>query len=302
MQIRCISSGVARGWQQLNTIRHVYYRGSLSFCNYSCRYCPFSKNRGGGRQLARDEKELSRFVEEIGRERFCGTVQIVPYGEALIHKYYWKGLAELSALSGIQAAGVQSNFSFPVEEMLRLYERAGGYMDKLRLWGTFHPEMTTVEEFLGQCRKLVDAGIRFCVGAVGVPEHLERLRKLRAGLDGTIYMWINKMDGMGRKYTDRELQAFLDLDANFGLELRHFPANVSACAQSALILGNGDVFPCVLCREKMGNLYEDSLAGLQQKTCVRSVCDCFLSYGGRSDLAELDCFGPHAQFRIVPMD
>lgn len=285
----------------MNTIQHVYYRGSLSFCNYRCQYCPFSKNGGGGRQLARDEKELFRFIEEIGRERFCGTVQIAPYGEALIHEYYWKGLAELSALPGIQAAGAQSNFSFPVGEMLSRYEQAGGRVDKLRLWGTFHPEMTTVLEFLEQCRELGDAGILFCVGAVGVPEHLELLRELRAGLGGTVYMWINKMDGMKRKYTDSELRAFFELDANFGLELRNFPANASACSQSVLVLGNGDVFPCVLCRGKMGNLYEDSLAGLPQKTCTRNVCDCFLSYGSRSDIGELACFGPHTQFRIVPM-
>ena len=50
-----------------------------------------------------------------------GAVQIVPYGEALIHPYYWEGLAALSRSPVIDAVGAQSNFSFPTEEMLSVY-------------------------------------------------------------------------------------------------------------------------------------------------------------------------------------
>lgn len=279
-------------------MRQIYYRGSLDFCNYDCSYCPFSKRGEDRRLLERDREQLVRFTETMGREDFAGAVQIVPYGEALIHEYYWQAMAELSKLPGIQVVGAQSNFSFPVEEMLRVYQECGGCMGKLRLWGTFHPEMTTVNEFLRQCEKIGEAGVLFCAGAVGVPGNLDLLRQLREGLDQSVYFWTNKMDGLGRRYTQDEIGAFLELDRYFGLELRHFPADADACAESALVQGNGDIRPCVSCHSKMGNLYTDGLSRLPGKTCTREICECFLSYGGRSDISELLDFAPCAAFRI----
>lgn len=286
----------------MTRISHIYYRGSLNFCNYACSYCPFSKKKGGVRQIERDREQLFRFVRTIRREAgrgFAGTVQIVPYGEALIHEYYWRGMAELSRIPHIRAVGAQSNFSFPVEDMLRQYEYFGGDRKKLRLWGTFHPEMTTVPVFLEQCRQLLEADTAFCVGGVAVPEHAESLRKLRAELGSSVYMWLNKMDGLSRAYTDKERTAFLDIDKYFELELRHIPANASACGGSALIVGNGDIYPCVLCHKKLGNIYEDGLPQAISPSCTRTLCDCFLAYGSRSDIEELEDFGTDPVFRIV---
>lgn len=249
-----------------------------------------------------DREDLFRFVDFIGQETFHGAVQIVPYGEALIHEYYWEGLAKLSSYSAVQAVGAQSNFSFPVERMLSVYEESGGNKEKLRLWGTFHPEMTTQEQFLMQCSSLQKAQILFCVGAVGVPKNLELLRQLRAGLNQSVYFWINKMDGLGRGYTEEEMKAFLELDKYFSLELRHFKADKAACAESVFIQGDGKIRPCNLCTGEMGNLYRDGLDGLTQKICTRKVCDCFLSYGSRTDVEELCFFKPYPAFRIPAGD
>lgn len=279
-------------------MKHIFYRGSLDFCNYDCSYCPFSKNRESRRQRDRDRQQLSRFIRKIAEEAFQGAVQIVPYGEALTHVYYWQGMAELSALSGIQAVGAQSNFSFPVTDRLEQFREYGGKMEKLRLWGTFHPEMTSVEAFLRQCDRLREAGVSFCVGAVGVPGRLELLRELRSRLDRSVYFWINKMDGLGRPYTPQERQEWSALDPFFSLELRHIPANASACGDAVLVQGDGTVRPCIHCHTKMGNLYTDGLSGLSQKICTRKVCECYLCYGNRGDLQELQAFLPYAGFRI----
>lgn len=279
-------------------MRQIYYRGSLAFCNYDCSYCPFSKNRESGRQRERDRQQLFRFVRKMAQEEFHGAVEIVPYGEALIHTYYWQGMAELGALPDIQAVGAQSNFSFPVRQMLDWYQECGGNLEKLRLWGTFHPEMTSVEAFLRQCHQLQEAGVSFCVGAVGVPGHLESLRTLRSGLDRSVYFWINKMDGLGRPYTAEEKQAWLELDPFFSLEMRHIPADASACEDSVLVQGDGTVRPCINCHAKMGNLYADGLSGLTHKICTRKVCECYLCYGNRNDLQEIQVFSPFAAFRI----
>ena len=250
----------------------------------------------------RDREELFHFINFIGQDTFHGAIQIVPYGEALIHEYYWEGLAKLSGYSNVQAVGAQSNFSFSVERMLSVYEASGGNKEKLRLWGTFHPEMTTLEQFLGQCSSLQKEQILFCVGAVGVPENLDLLRRLRAGLNQSVYFWINKMDGLGRRYTEEEVQEFLELDKYFALELRHFKADKAACAESVFVQGDGRIRPCNLCSSEMGNLYQDGLDGLPQKICTKKVCDCFLSYGSRMDLEELQAFEPYPAFRIPVVD
>lgn len=279
-------------------MKHIYYRGSLAFCNYDCSYCPFSKNRESGRQKERDRQQLFRFVRKMAQEAFQGTVQIVPYGEALIHTYYWQGMAELSTMPGIQAVGAQSNFSFPVRDMFDWFRECGGNLEKLRLWGTFHPEMTSVDAFLRQCGRLREAGVSFCVGAVGVPGHLELLRELRSRLDGSVYFWINKMDGLGRPYTAEERQAWSELDPLFPLELRHIPVDASACEDAVMVRGDGTVWPCINCHAKMGNLYTDGLSGLAQRICTRRVCGCYLCYGNRRDIQELQIFSPYTAFRI----
>lgn len=279
-------------------MRQIYYRGSIKFCNYSCAYCPFSKTGRSEKQLTRDKEQLQKFIRHMKEISFTGAVQIVPYGEALVHAHYWEGMAALSLMEGVEAVGAQSNFSFPVKKMMDIYRNCGGNTDKLRLWGTFHPDMTSVEEFLQQCRKLSEMGVSFCVGAVGVPEHLPLLSKLRNNLDPSVYMWINKMDGLGRSYSKEEKMAFLQIDEYFDLELRLFPANVNACQNSVFVEGDGSMHGCSLCHFSTGNLYTDGLYPGKKQACKRRNCDCFLAYGSRNDIPELFFFQPYPAFRI----
>ena len=153
----------------------VLYRGSLKSCNYQCSYCPFSKHRGSAREYDRDREQWFRFVESLvgdgpsALERSVGAVMVVPYGEALIHDWYWQGLGRLTAGARLDCAGAQTNLSFSVSRSLDLYRQAGGQAEKLRLWATFHPEMTDVQTFAEQCRKICQAGVSICAGAGGVP-------------------------------------------------------------------------------------------------------------------------------------
>ncbi len=106
------------------------------------------------------------------------------------------------------------------------------------------------------------------------------------------------MDGLGRPYTAGERQAWSELDPLFPLELRHIPVDASACGDAVLVQGDGIVRPCINCHTKMGNLYTDGLAGLAPKICTRGVCGCYLCYGNRSDIQELQMFSPYTAFRI----
>lgn len=282
----------------MRNTNQIYYRGSLKFCNYSCSYCPFSKNKYSERQIEKDRKEFFRFVEKLEQDEFHGAVQIVPYGEALVHEYYWEGLARLSRCAHIAAVGAQSNFRFPLEHMLRVFEKCGGQRGKLRLWGTFHPEMISVNAFLEQCRHIQKEHILFCVGAVGVPEQLELIQALRKELDERSYLWINKMDGLARPYTKEERQAFLELDEYFELELRHHRSGAEQCTGAVMVKGDGSIFPCNLCHTSMGNLYVDGLERVNQRKCSKKECNCYISYCNRDDMPELVFFRPYPAFRI----
>lgn len=280
----------------------LQYRGSLMSCNYRCDYCPFSKYPKSERRLEKDRQELLRFVSFLeAQSDFNGTIQIVPYGEALLYDFYWEGLARLSRCRGIEAVGAQSNFSFSVDEMLSSYREQGGIVEKLRLWGTFHPQMTTLSQFLNQCEQLQKKQILFSVGAVGNPQNLSIIRQLRSELPPQIYLWINRMDGLNRPYTPEEYQAFLSIDPYFSLECGHYPADIAQCQSSFFVDHNGDLFGCNLSKKRIGNLYEDpSLLSLpkKQSDCTRSECSCFLAYNQREEIKNMAAFGAYPSFRI----
>lgn len=278
--------------------RQWYYRGVLKSCNYSCSYCPFSKKKGSIQEQQKDKTAFFRFINRLEEmPQAEGAVQVVPYGEALIHPYYWEGLAQLSRNPKLDLVGAQSNFSFPVEKMLSVYCRNGGDISKLRLWGTFHPEMTNVEQFVAQCALLSAKNITYCVGAVGVPTQFAAIHLLREALPPSVYLWINKMDGMKRAYTSTEIANFLKIDPYFEMELRHHRADAKYCADNRFVESDGVMHRCNLSRQDIGNLYDEAITS-HSLICNRKECSCYLAYCNQMKELELLCFMPYPAFRI----
>lgn len=277
----------------------LLYRGSLRSCNYHCSYCPFSKHRRSGRELQKDREQWEHFVQTL-EQRFGAfsesTLMVVPYGEALIHPWYWEGLARASVLPGIRAAGAQTNLSFPIEESLGRFRQAGGRLDRLRLWGTFHPEMVPAKVFAGACRQLLKAGVRMCAGAVGVPGNLEYIEELRRELPEEIYLWINRMDGLRRPYTPEEAEAFTKIDPYFPRELSLLPADAKQCGNRLFVEGSGKLRLCNISRT-LERLPENN-ENICSDFCGRKNCSCYLAYGGRRDFMNELLFGPYPVFRI----
>lgn len=270
--------------------KQIFYRGYLTSCNYACSYCPFSKRKMTKAQREKDEKALWKFVEDQKQEKEKHAVQIVPYGEALIHEYYWSALAGLSQISTQEYIGCQTNLSFSVERMLKVYEEHQGRKEKLRLWCTFHPSMTTVEAFVEQCRKLEEADISFCVGVVGNPEEIPTLFQLRKRLSDSIYVWVNKMEGRKKKYTAEEVEAFQSIDPYFFLQMEHRKADLKKCRKSVFYEADGSRYFC--------NLHAAARGTSGAEGCGRSECNCYLAYSNRKDMEELLFFEPYPAFRI----
>lgn len=284
--------------------RMILYRGSLKSCNYRCSYCPFSKHRISGRELEKDQEQWLSFAGTFGeRAEALGirALMVVPYGEALIHPWYWEGLAHISALPGMDAVGAQTNLSFPAGESLARFTEAGGMPEKLRLWATFHPEMASLEEFVESCVQLKERGVLLSAGAVGVPNNVELLRRLRRELPEEIYLWINEMDGLGRPYTREEKEAFLGIDPYFARELIPVPADADRCRGRLFVEGDGRLHTCNISRT-LGVDWETfcdrHLALFPAPQCGRKRCSCYLAYGGREDFVNRMLFGPYPLFRI----
>lgn len=289
----------------------ILYRGTLKSCNYHCSYCPFARRPMGKRELEQDQVLWEQFVRTHAPAR---AVMVVPYGEALIHPWYWKGLGMLSAQPQTDAVGAQTNLSFPIESSLALYQQAGGDLAKLRLWATFHPEMITAEAFAVACKKLLEAGVTLCTGAVGVPGNLEQIRRLRQALPTEIYLWINRMDGMDRSYTQEEVDAFLDIDPYFLRELVPLPAEPARCRGRLFVEGNRRVRLCNISQAVTGLEFSGKSETFSAKSpmlprrhpslpaqaslCHRKFCSCYLAYGGRDDFMNRILFGPYPLFRI----
>lgn len=238
------------------------------------------------RELDRDRKQWFSFIcrfQEQAERRNIRALMLTPYGEALVHSWYWEGLAQVSALPWVDAAGAQTNLGFQAAEAMRIFAENGGSLSKLRLWATFHPQMTSVQAFAEKCRQLWKAGVQICAGAVGVPEHTGLLQQLRKELPEGIYLWINQMDGLGRPYAGKEIQAFSEIDPYFYRELQPHPADVSQCQGRYFVEGDGRLRLCNIS---------------SADACSRKRCSCYLAYGGRDNLENQMLFGPWPLFRI----
>ncbi len=303
----------------------ILYRGSLKSCNYKCSYCPFSKHRISERELEKDKKQWFHFVESVvhtvqentilGKRaeehdfrKTLGGIMVAPYGEALIHSWYWEGLARLSALDRIDAVGIQTNLSFSEQQNLAVFLHKKGKPEKLRLWATFHPEMVSIKEFAEKCKRLKNMGISLCAGAVGNPEMTKQLLALRNILPDDIYLWINKMDGLKREYTQEEQEKFLEIDPYFWRELEVIPAEDKWCRERLFVEADGSMRICNISRKTGINWYDfngSSREWLSQKEqnhdaeqCGQKICSCYLAYGGRNDFVSQVLFGPYPVFRI----
>lgn len=280
--------------------RTIIYRGNLKSCNYSCSYCPFAKHRALAIEMERDRFNFEKFcdsVEKRAKSFSIGAVFVTPYGEVSMHRWYWEGLSRLAALPEIDRVGIQTNLSFSVDERMCIFD-SFRKREKLCIWASFHPEMTTVEEFVVKCHSLIRDHVKVCAGAVGVPENMQLLRELREKLSPDIYLWINKMDGLKRNYCSEEVEAFARIDPFFEYELKNPEAAVHMCADRCFVEADGKVHTCNISRVKDTDWYHGSAEEIFEPVCSRKRCTCYLAYSGKSDFALKDIFGDYPVFRI----
>ena len=263
----------------------ILYRGPLASCNYGCEYCPFAKRKDDRVALDRDRTAWRRFVAWVAARPADDQlgVLVTPWGEALIRRWYQEGLAELSHLPQITRAAVQTNLSGSLDWIARANP------ERLALWCTYHPEWTTEAEFLAQCRRLDDAGVRYSVGVVGQREYHAAACSIRAALPSDVYVWINAVKVLA--YTPDELAAWQAIDPLFALNAQRWPSLGKSCGageRAITVDGDGTMRRCHFIAEPIGNLYAaDWDRALAPRACTQVDCHCHIGYV-HLDYLELD--------------
>lgn len=257
----------------------LYFRGSLSSCNYDCPYCPFGKTKDSAETLAKDRKQLERFVSWVRDQEESGhrlSIFFNPYGEALIHRWYRDAMAELSHMAHVDKVAIQTNLS------ARLDFAAGLNPAKAAFWATYHPGQVSEERFLAQCMHVREAGVPFSVGSVGLRSAIPAIASLRTALPDDVYLWVNAYKDQPNYYADEDIRALQEVDPYFGINAADYESLGKECHAGSSVFyvqGAGLVKRCYKDRGIIGNLYRDGLEGLSSKrACRMNVCDCYIGY------------------------
>lgn len=275
----------------------VYYRGSLSSCNYACGYCPFAKTANTRSELAQDRREVERFVAWVeGQPSSSMSILFTPWGEALGHRYYRRALVALSCFPQVRRVGIQTNLSAPLGDL------AAACSATLALWATYHPGQVSRTRFVSRCQSLRQLGVRFSVGTVGMRENLDEIEALRAALWPDVYLWVNAYKRDPDYYHPAELARLRAVDPYFDLNNRRHPSrglNCRAGHRHFTVDGRGDVRRCHFVGQVIGNLYDGSLkSALRPRPCPMESCGCYIGYIHLSSFSADQIYGEDRLSRI----
>ncbi|WP_438350774.1 STM4011 family radical SAM protein [Paenibacillus sp. FA6] len=257
----------------------IYFRGSLSSCNYDCPYCPFSKNTDSQETLAKDRLQVQTFVDWVRNQVDSGhqlSVFFNPYGEGLTHRWYREALVELSHMPHVLKVAIQTNLSVKLDWTRDLNPVTAAF------WATYHPGQTKEERFILQCGKLYTQKIPFSVGCVGVKRAFDSISSIRKALPKDVYMWVNAYKDRPNYYSDEEIAFLTQMDPHFVLNAKDYDSMGMPCraGQSVFyVQGDGRVKRCYKDRQVIGNLYRDGLEEIsKERPCRMKQCDCYIGY------------------------
>ncbi|WP_194818035.1 STM4011 family radical SAM protein [Nocardia sp. XZ_19_385] len=273
----------------------ILYRGPLASCDYDCPYCPFAKRRDSRDQLRADRAALERFSKWVADQRGDRlSILFTPWGEGLVRSWYRRTLVEFSQLPHVRRVAIQTNLSCRTDWLTEADP------ETLALWCTYHPDQTPYDRFVDKCAELAHKGIRFSVGVVGFPEHLDTARRLRADLPEHVYLWVNAPEG--HQLSDADAAAWLELDPLFEYSLHPHRSAGMPCRTGESVIsvdGDGTVRRCHFVRAELGNLYDGSYReALRPRSCPLAVCDCHIGYVHMETLPLYDVFAGGVLERI----
>jgi MoaA/NifB/PqqE/SkfB family radical SAM enzyme len=288
----------------------ILYRGVLSSCNYDCPYCPFAKRKDTRATMAADKQQVERFVSFIQQKASGSHLQGVahfkdiqfklfftPWGEGLIRKHYQQALVDLSNMSHVQKVAIQTNLSCKLGWLQKANK------EKIALWATYHPGQVDRQAFLDQCRQLDTMGVMYSVGVVGFKETIEEIELMRSLLSPARYLWVNALKKQADYYNNSERDRLIAVDPYVPYNMVYHKSMGRACRTGHTVIsvdGDGNIYRCHFIKEKLGNLYENSLSTiLKPRLCTNATCGCHIGYVHMNDLKLYDVYKGRELERIV---
>ncbi|MFC5451891.1 STM4011 family radical SAM protein [Paenibacillus aestuarii] len=278
----------------------LYFRGSLSSCNYDCPYCPFSKNTDSQESLLKDRLQVQTFVDWVEEQEGSGhrlSVFFNPYGEGLTHRWYREALVKLSHMQHVDKVAIQTNLSAKLDWIGDLNPATAAF------WVTYHPGQTEEERFLQQCLKLYGQQILFSVGCVGVKSAFNSMASIRKALPDDVYMWVNAYKDRPDYYSAEDTAFLSRVDPYFGLNAKDYDSMGKPCSTGQSVFyvqGDGRVKRCYKDRQVIGNLYKDGLEEIcRERPCRMRQCDCYIGYIHMEEQQFASIYGERVLERIA---
>ncbi|BFO17784.1 hypothetical protein SHKM778_41720 [Streptomyces sp. KM77-8] len=161
------------------------------------------------------------------------------------------------------------------------------------------PGADPYDRFLAKCRELDRLGVRFSVGVVGLPDHLDAARRLRAVLPERVYLWVNAAEG--HRYDDTEAGVWTALDPLFPYSRRPTTARACPAARGVRHLrrrrGHRPPLP-LRPRRTRQPLRRQLPAGPAPPPVPLTTCDCHIGYVHLETLPLYDVFAGGVLERI----
>ena len=280
----------------MNPTLNILYRGPLASCNYDCKYCPFAKTKNTREELAYDKTCLEKFVDWVGTQQRPIGILFTPWGEALIRKYYQEAIIELSKMNHVKKVAIQTNLSSSLSWLKKTNK------EKTALWTTFHPTEISIKSFVQKCQEVIQNEVTLSVGIVGKLEHFDLAKQLRMQLPDDIYVWVNAFKRISDYYSKTDIEFLNQIDPHFNLNNTIYKSQGKACfaGESSLSIdGEGNIMTCHFIKDKIGNIYEDSLNDiLKPTTCSNESCRCYIGYMNLKELNLQKIYGDRILERI----
>lgn len=264
----------------------LFYRSYIRGCNYSCYYCPFSKEIISKEILKKDKDYLFRFLKHIRDDNKKYNLFFAPRGEILNHDYYRDALAGASHYSNIGEIVIQTNLSSSIE-WIRTAD-----LNKLILWATYHPSQVSKKDFFSQVKILMENKVRFTVGSVGVKRYFKELQEMHEQLQtlgkDKPYFWINAFKDQKNYYSKEDIEFLKSIDPLFEINLRNYISKDVECLSgygSFFIEYNGMIHRCWQDKKRLGNILTTDLDEIKsKKRCTKDSCTCFIGYNQIKEL------------------
>jgi tetratricopeptide (TPR) repeat protein len=270
----------------------VFFTWGMHYeCNYRCSYCyapkpekPLFNEKAQNIALYLGLEEWIRVWDSIYEKYGCCRIRL-DGGEPSIYPSF---IGLVSKISQKHLLQINTNLSFDVGDFIRCVTA-----DRVRIDASFHPEFTSLKDFLGKVLILRENGFKLVVSCVAHPPLLERIKEYKKPFEDLRVPFIThpfsgEFSGKTypKAYEIEEISSIYNLDEASKLVMgwRNGENKITkgkTCRMGQVygrIYPNGDVYRC--CAEagtlKIGNIAQAEFELLNDPlACSSENCPCW---------------------------